>query len=342
MLQSVIVYSFLMVTMLLFAVYTAKKESLYVSSPNSLHYKAVSFWRFENVFPLLLFAFVFGMRYDVGTDYINYLVGYLNKSYVSKGEPLFDLLSDLSWTLNLHYSVYFGIIAFIQVSFFFYAFRHERYLYPFLVFFLFTNGEWLSWMNIIRQALAICVWIYSIKYIEENKLLKYVFWCLVALLLHNSAAILFVFYPILRSGKDYFKSIPVQILLVVSALVVKEMFSSLIYRLEPFIDSYIKIIGGDVYGGYNIVTLENSFIESDGTGIGYIFKIIFNIIVILYSKKMKLYYNNKRFNILYFFYFIGLVTFYIFPIGLISITRPFRYFYIFQSVIFAFFLNYLY
>jgi len=197
-------------------------------------------------------------------------------------------------------------------------------------------------MNIIRQALAICVWIYSIKYIEENKLLKYVFWCLVALLLHNSAAILFVFYPILRSGKDYFKSIPVQILLVVSALVVKEMFSSLIYRLEPFIDSYIKIIGGDVYGGYNIVTLENSFIESDGTGIGYIFKIIFNIIVILYSKKMKLYYNNKRFNILYFFYFIGLVTFYIFPIGLISITRPFRYFYIFQSVIFAFFLNYLY
>src|SRR5690606_20835181 len=291
MLQSVIVYSFLMVTMLLFAVYTAKKESLYVSSPNSLHYKAVSFWRFENVFPLLLFAFVFGMRYDVGTDYLNYLVGYLNKDYVSKGEPLFDFLSEVGWTLNLHYSVYFGVIAFVQVSFFFYAFNKERFLYPFLVFFLFTNGEWLSWMNIIRQTLALCVWVYSIKYIEENKVLNYFFWCIVALLLHNSAAILFIFYPILKSGKDYFKSISFQLFLLVSALMVKEIFSDIIFRLEPLIDSYINIIGNDVYGGYNIVRLENNFIESDGTGIAYVFKIVFNIIVILYSKKMKSYYN---------------------------------------------------
>src|SRR5690606_13487324 len=276
------------------------------------------------------------------TDYLNYLVGYLNKDYVSKGEPLFDFLSEVGWTLNLHYSVYFGVIAFVQVSFFFYAFNKERFLYPFLVFFLFTNGEWLSWMNIIRQTLALCVWVYSIKYIEENKVLNYFFWCIVALLLHNSAAILFIFYPILKSGKDYFKSISFQLFLLVSALMVKEIFSDIIFRLEPLIDSYINIIGNDVYGGYNIVRLENNFIESDGTGIAYVFKIVFNIIVILYSKKMKSYYNSKRFIILYFFYVVSLFTFYIFPIGLISITRPFRYFYIFQSIIYAFFLNYLY
>ena len=94
-----------------------------------------SFFRFEVLFPLVLFAIVFGMRYDVGVDHLGYLYGYLEKIDVGKGEPLFQFLSKTGWYLNLHYTVYFGIIAFIQVFFFFYAFKNERYLFPLLVFF---------------------------------------------------------------------------------------------------------------------------------------------------------------------------------------------------------------
>lgn len=339
MIQSLIVYSLLMGVMLLCSV-VASKNSSHVSLSGQLIQK--SFWRFETLFPLLLFAVIFGMRYNVGVDYLGYLEGYLWKQHVSKGELLFDLLSEIGWKLNLHYTVYFGILALIQVFFFFYAFKDERYLYPFLVFFLFTNGDWQFWMNGIRQALAMCIWIFSIKYIEEKKFWKYFLWCIIAMLFHRSAAILIIFYPILRNGKDYFKSIPLQLILFAGAFVFKEIFSELIMRIEPIITFYSNIIGGEFYSSYDIEGLIKSFIEPQGTGLAYLFKIILNVGIILYSKKLKLFYNNKRFNIIYFFFFIGLVTLYMFPAGYIAITRPFNYFYIFHTIMYAYFLYFLY
>lgn len=282
------------------------------------------------------------MRYDVGADHLGYLHGYLDKIHVGKNEPLFFLFAEIGWRLNWHYVLYFGVIAFTQALFFFYAFNNERYIYPFLVFFLFTNGEWGFWMNGIRQALAMCIWIFSIKYIEDKKLWKYLIWCVVATLIHKSAIVLIVFYPILRNGRDYFKSIPLQLILLGSAFILKEVFYVVFSYIEPLINTYTNILGSDMYSGYNTEVLMESFRKSDGTGLVYLFRIILNVIIILYSKRLKLYYNSKRFNIIYFFFFFGLLTMYVFPVGFISITRPFRYFYIFPSIMYAFFLYYLF
>lgn len=327
-----------MLIMVLFAVY-ASKNSSYISSSGLVIQR--SFWRFEILFPLILFAIIFGMRYDVGVDHVGYLNGYLEKINVGKNEPLFSLLSEIGWIFNWHYVVYFSVIAFIQIVFFFYAFKDERYLYPFLVFFLFTNGDWLFWMNGIRQAIAMCIWIFSIKYIEDKKFWKYLIWCVVATLFHNSAIFLIVFYPILKNGKDYFKSIPLQLILIAAAFILQGSFSVVLSRIEPLINIYINILGADLYSSYYIEGLTESFRESTGTGLVYLFRILLNITIILYSKKLKLFYNSKRFNIIYFFFFIGLFTMYIFPVGYIAITRPFRYFYIFQSIMYAYFLYYL-
>lgn len=328
-----------MFSMILFAVYASRRNG-YISSSGLLVKR--SFWRFEVIFPLILFAIIFGMRYDVGVDHLGYLEGYLNKEYVGKNEPLFFLFAEIGWKLNWHYVLYFCVIAFTQALFFFYAFKNERYIYPFLVFFLFTNGEWLNWMNVIRQALAACIWIFSLKYIEDKKFWKYLIWCVVATLIHKSAIVLIVFYPILRNGRDYFKSIPLQLILLGSAFILKEVFSVVFSYIEPLINTYTNILGSDIYSGYNMEVLMESFRESDGTGLVYLFRIILNVTIILYSKRLKLFYNSKRFNIIYFFFFIGILTMYVFPVGFISLTRPFRYFYIFQSIMYAFFLYYLF
>ena len=340
MVQSIIVYSSLMIIMILFAIYASRRNG-YISSSGLLVKR--SFWRFEVIFPLILFAIIYGMRYDVGVDHLGYLYGYLQKTHVGKNEPLFFLFAEIGWKLNWHYVLYFGLIAFTQVLFFFYAFKNERYLYPFLVFFLFTNGELGFWMNGIRQALAMCIWIFSIKYIEDKKIWKYLIWWIVATLIHKSAIVLIVFYPILRNGRDYFKSIPLQLILLGSAFIVKSLFDVFLPNIESFINTYISILGADMYErSYNIEGLMNSYRESEGTGLVYIFRIVLNVIVILFSKKLKLFYNSKRFNIIYFFFFIGLLTMYVFPVGFIAITRPFRYFYIFPSIMYAYFLYYLF
>ena len=327
--------------MIIFGVITSQNASKYATTYGST-INQPSFSRFETIFPLVIFAIVFGMRYDVGVDHLSYLENYIWQIDNPKFELIFSWITKICRSLNFHYSIYFAILAFIQVFFFFYAFKDERYLFPFLVLFLFANGEWLNWMNIIRQSIAMCIWIYSIKFIEKKKFWLYLFWCIIAFFFHRSAIILIISYPILRNGKDYFKSIPLQLLLLAAAFAIKNIFFDIILKFSSIVDFYISLLGTNIYEyGYNIDRLLESFGEQKGTGVAYIFKIIVNVIIILYSTKLKKFFNSKRFNIIYFFYFFGLITLYMFPIGAISFTRPFRYFYIFQTIMLAYFAYYL-
>lgn len=340
LLQSLLMYTSLIVIMLLFSLAIAE-GSIYDREGDNLK-KSQPFWRFEIIFPIILFAVFFGMRYDVGVDYLAYLEGYLSKTHVGRNELLFNLLSEIGWKFNIHSVVYFSIIAFIQIFFFLYAFKDERFLFPFLIFFLFTNGSWQFWMNGIRQALAMCIWIFSLKYIEEKKLIKYVVWGIVAFLFHRSAIILFLFYPILRNGRDYFKSIKLQLILLAGAFVFREFFWVVIARFEPVINVYKNLLGPELYSGsYSLERLTQSVVDVSGSGLAFLFRIALNITIVLYSTKLKKFYDSKRFIIIYFFFFLGLITSYMFPAGIVSFTRPFRYFYVFDTIMYAYFAYYL-
>lgn len=341
MIQSILVYTLLLgIMMFFFNMASYKKQTINYSSNANQN---ITFNSYQIFIPLILFSIVFGMRYDVGVDHLSYLEIYLFQDLKEKYELLFTSITRFSLFLNLHYVIYFSILAFIQVYFFYLAFKKEIYLFPLLTLFLFTNGEFISWMNIIRHSIAMCIWIYSLNFIVDRKLWKYILFGVIAFLFHRSAIILFIFYPILVNGRDYFKSIPLQLILLASAFVIKELFFDIIVNLSSVIDFYISLLGADMYErSYNIDNLLESFKESSGTGLAYIFRIVINVVIILYSLKLKKYYNSRWFNIIYFFFFIGLLTSYMFPIGAISFTRPFRYFYIFQSIMLAYFVYYLY
>lgn len=341
MIQSLFVYTLLFGTMLAFAIMTSKLNG-YTKLANG-EIKQKSFWSFATIFPLLLFAVIFGMRYNVGTDYLSYLYSYIYNPDKSRFEFLFSNITKLLRDNDVHFSVYFGILAFIQVFFFFLSFNNQRYLFPFLIFFLAVNEEWLNWMNIIRQAIAMCIWLYSLKYIEQRKFWKYFFWIVIAFGFHKSAVVLLIFYPLLKRGSDYFKNIPLQLILLTAALVVKTVFLSYIHSLDSLVSFYGTLIGDDSMArSYNADRLSESFNESSGSGIAAYFKLFLNVIVILYSVKLKAFYNNKWFNMIYFFFFFGLLIYSIIPTGAIVLSRPFRYFYIFKTIIYAYFGYFLY
>ena len=338
-LQSLLVYSLMLFVMTLCGAIASHNSYNYVSYSGEI--KKSSFWRIEIIIPIILFSVIFGLRYDVGTDHLQYLNYYINGT-PSKIEFLFKQITLICSNLSLHYCVYFGILSFIQIFFFYYAFKDEKYLYPFLAFFLFTNGEWFFWVNGIRQAIAMCIWIYSIKFIDQKKIIWYLFWGLAAFLFHRSAIILFIFYPLLKNGKDIFKSIPLQLFLFLSTFIIRQIFVSISDSFSEAADIYVYMLGKDLYeDDYNIDTLKESYVEPTGTGLVFMFKVALTTVIILYSKKMKEFYDSKRFLILYFFFFIGVITTFIFPAGFISFTRPFRYFYIFQSIILSYMLYFL-
>lgn len=346
MLQSILVYTLIILVMLLFA-NIAKRKAVYQTGQYGELVQKRSFWSFEIVFMLLFFALMFGMRYDVGIDHLGYLFSYIEGSVGEnlRMEPLFRWISKICYDLNIHPIIYFAIWAFIQITFFLLAFKNERYLFPLLITFLFFNSSFTFWMNGIRQALALCIWLYSITFIVEKKFWHYIIWGIIAFLFHRSALILFVFYPLLRNGKDYFKSIPLQLILFASVFIIKNVFEVFILQLEPIIEQFQTILGGEdnLYATYTMDNmLEELNNEVEGTGFAYMFRILVWVIIILYSRKLKSYYNSKKFNIIYFFFFFGLLTQYIFPEGVVVFSRPFRYFYIFQTIMLAYFVYYLF
>lgn len=341
MIQSIIIYSVLFAIMLLFAIIDAKRR-LRTQSGFSQD-QSQSIWKTQILIPVILFSVVFGMRYDVGTDHLTYLYKYVNEIKTERYEPLFGLLTEICQKLDLHYAVYFSILAFIQVFFFYYTFKDERYLFPFLIFFFFTTEAWMPWMNIIRQSVATCIWIYSLKFIEKNKVWKYTLYVFIAFCFHRSAIILLLFYPILKSGRDYFKSIPLQFFLLAIVFIVNKYFSNIVLNLESLVKVYSSILGSSSYSdSYDTDKLLENFTENEGTGLAFSFKLLVNLVVVLYSDKLKRFYNTKRFNIIYFFFFIGLLTLYVFPPGAISISRPFRFFYTFTMIMYGYFGFFLY
>lgn len=107
-------------------------------------------------------------------------------------------------------------------------------------------------------------------------------------------------------AKITLKVFPYNFFFIAAAFVFKVLFSELILRFEPIINSYAILLGGDLYSGYNMERLIESVSEREGTGLAYLFKILLNIFIIIYSRKIKLFYNSKRFNIIYFFSLLDL------------------------------------
>src|SRR5699024_9748608 len=254
MVQSIIVYSFLFVFMLICFTIAAQKKSYVQTAAGNI--KMRSFWHIELLLPILAFAVIFGLRFDVGTDYLSYLNGYIGQFAVGKGEVLFTGFTHLFQNIGVHYTIYFGVIALIQAFFFFYAFKREQFILPFLVFFLFMNGSYMFWMNGVRQAIALCIWVYALNYIEKRDPWKYFLWCLVAIGFHWSAIELLIFYPLLRKGKDYFTNISLQLALLVAAFVIQQIFMSLMDYLVPLLQFYQSIIAENQYS-YSLESLSH-------------------------------------------------------------------------------------
>ena len=151
--------------------------------------------------PCLFFAFIFGCRYGVGVDHLDYVSSYLYGTDRTV-EPLYSFIESLFKSMDFHFAWFFGFIAFLQITLFLSSVK-DRYLYPFLILLLFFTGRWLGWCNGIRQATACCFFVFSVQFIENRKIVPYLVCCLFAFLFHRSAIILFPFYFI--NKVDFFK-----------------------------------------------------------------------------------------------------------------------------------------
>lgn len=343
MITGIFVYTSILLFMLLcFAM--ARHLSPYRDGLSDINKKTPSYYIYCLLFalPLLAFAVVFGIRYGVGVDHVNYLDIYLYGYQWRQDEPLFVMIQNFFALNNFPYPVYFGFLSFLQVSLFFMAFRKEPKLLVWLVVFLFFDGLLGSWNNIMRAAIAGCIWIFSIDFIVEKRIIPYLVCSLFAVGFHYSSVILVIAYPLFYKGVDFFGKVKLQYILLAIAFIVRFSFSRFAGLFETIINMFSSIsVKYEYYTAEKILQGGKEALQT-GTSLAFYFVILVNIVIIAYSHKMHEYFNSRKFNVVYNIYFIGVLLFYVFPLGFVSLTRPFRYFYFFRSIMLAYFALYLF
>ncbi len=299
----------------------------------------VQFITWEILLMLIVFTLVFGLRYNVGIDYPNYEYIYRHPDDRDDLGFLFEGLTNLLVIIDAPPYVFFSLLAFLQFFFLLYSFKNERYLLPFLIVVFICGQYFLLWMNVIRQDLATCIFIFSIKFINEGNFKKYLFWIIVATGFHHTAIVLLLFYPIFRYKADYTIKIP--ILFQLSALLLCSFIYATNQNLMGEMDELLSLYLADTeFEEYSHGAIFNTTQDSV-LGFSFFSAFIIDMLIISYSNQLKDYYHSERFAVFYNLYLVGAL------LGLLLgnsfiLLRPVRYFRFFKLVIAPYLLFYLF
>ena len=154
---------------------------------------------------VIYFSILMALRYRVGGDTLAYMSSYsriptfdkleLQDLLYTISDPLYVLLCSISKSIHTSFYVFqiiHSIILNVSVSVF--LMKYSKMLLFSFVLFLFSNYLYFS-TEILRESLAVCVFLFAFKYLFNRMYLKYYLCCIVAFGFHVSAIILF-FIPL--------------------------------------------------------------------------------------------------------------------------------------------------
>lgn len=156
--------------------------------------------KYFDFLPYLIMGIFVGLRYQVGRDYLNYCYIYNNirDNIEYDVEFGYKIIVKICQSFGGTQQIVFLIFS-LLTSFFTYKFIKKNSLDYNLstIIYLCIGPYFLSSTNVIRQALSVSVFLYSIKFIKEKKLLKYLISILFSFPIHSTAIFLIPFYFIL-------------------------------------------------------------------------------------------------------------------------------------------------
>ena len=270
---SLLVYGFLV--LLLFV----SSSIISRTSQKTIHYRGL-------LFTFVVISVFLGGRYNVGTDWANYKDYYddIAANGITWGiiEPLYLLLNRTISITGFSSSFFFFCISLIQLSIIYFVFKDDKRVFALgmLVYFLCCLPISL---NIVRQSLAICVFLYAIKYIG-NAPLKYISLITIAGLFHYSSFILLCVYILNYRCFSFIDDRKLSVILYVLSVLGGAVLLGPILNLVP-----IDLLGYKYSNNLNNADLEMTV----NSGIGMIVNHGLNVIILWYLPKLKLIFVEK-------------------------------------------------
>ena len=298
----------------------------YCAYRSQLSIKKSQLW---SALPIVLFTLVFGLRYGVGIDYNNYLDIYNEtKGYTSLASLLdneryeigFSLLVYICHLLHAPVWVLFTVISFVQILLLYKTFQKEGNVLIFIYATLILTGFCMhSLMNILRHEMAFCIFLYSLKYIQNRQFFKYLICCLFALSFHRSALLIIPLYFIWARHHEIFHRKWIELIIVLACFI--SSFLTQWQNILHLFDNVIILLGYE-----NYIEIADSMTVNSKIGITRILNLLINCLIIINSQKIKDYYKSNLFNILYDLFIIGISLGYVF-LGSMMLQRIIVYFY---------------
>lgn len=289
----------------------------------------------KRVFPYMIigiFTLVIGLRYHVGDDYLSYRGFFYNTKLFPNMEYGFTYIAKFFHYMDFHYSTLFLLVAGMEIYFFVRAFQKFKFILPWSFFFLFTSLELFIWDNALRQSVAFCIFLYSIRFIEERRIVPFAILIVVAGAFHKTAYPLGVFYfllPIKVKDDKWLQYVLFFGTFAAGTLMKELIFSNL--------GGFATAIGfGDSVDNVEYLKTLDWSNSKNSMGIATFIWMMVDIACIWMYDKLKKLYNDVGFELYYKLYFIGIILQNC--IGGTYLDRVNMYFLPFRIVIYGFFM----
>lgn len=304
------IYLFLLGFILLLTFKASSTGTISLNKINLTQNVKISFY---HILALIAISFVVGFRNGVGVDWKGYkdLFEDISANIPSyKVEFGYYIINKWVAMIGGSAEIMFFIVALI--SWFFIFKSVPKILLPLTLFFLYADEVFFWSMNGVRQFVALSIFLYSIRFIINRTLIKYLFFIIIAILFHTSAVLLLPLY-----------FIPFQKLYNQKFWFIAFIISSFFANSQVLVDGLRKII---FYGAnqFGLLSYYLGFFDRGqyiaGTlilGLGFIFKFLINLFIIFFSKEVVK--QNPQTKIYFVLFFISTIIFNLFymyqPIG---------------------------
>lgn len=211
--------------------------------------KRISVFFWLSAIPFLLVA---ALRYQVGTDYTTYVEIQIPQllrgvDYRLKYEYFYQILIKLGMALG-GYQVVFFLTHLVLLFFVWKALKNTSADYCVSIFIFMFGCYFNLSLNIMRQVIAMAVFMYAMKYIVRGQPVKYLGMMIVGFLFHKTAA---VFIPLYFLGK-----IRIRERAEIAVVLIIGVFSNQIRQLLVWITNTTGIYASYFDGRYDVATQQ--------------------------------------------------------------------------------------
>lgn len=288
----------------------------------------------------LIFSVIFGARYNVGIDQLNYLRIFEAIQSGTKTddiiEPGFYMMCKILGAGGIHYFFFFFAFCLIQISFILNAFYDKPKLLPY-IFIILLSTQFMVMMNLMRQMTFVCCFIWIVAKRDNFNFIKYIITiCLCTFILHKSAILAILLYPIVKTDKNLCIFYSTQIIIYITCIYLG--YSHFILdKFEDF-SAIASLLGYSQYEGFNV--FEALFMDPNWGPRTFV-RFALVLVAIMLSNKTRKYFKDDRLFIPFYNLFFWGCCAEVILYGTNVIARVFLPMYYMKLIIFAYTLLYI-